>query len=195
MRNAVKRSNNRNAALLDAAAALFANKGYKETTMRDIAQAVGILPGSIYYHYGSKDELLLAIYRAGMTQFIDEFEEEVFVHKTPAARLRAAMISHIKSATREDSYSRVITRVFPSQASKYSDELKHIRDRYEDLFRDLIDEVELPPSVDKTLLRLMIIGAGNYAQYWFTEGDRASADEIGQSFFNFIFGKDTMLND
>ena len=45
---AARRANNRNDLLLDAAAGLFAAKGYRETTMRDIAAASGMLPGNTF---------------------------------------------------------------------------------------------------------------------------------------------------
>ncbi len=60
------RSDNRQPELLDAAAALFAQRGYAATSMRDIALAVKMLPGSMYYHFASKEELLVAVYEAGV---------------------------------------------------------------------------------------------------------------------------------
>ena len=75
MSTAAKRSNNRNEALLDAAAELFSTQGFRETTMRDIAKAAGMLPGSIYYHHGSKDDLLLAVYAAGVDRIVDELDQ------------------------------------------------------------------------------------------------------------------------
>ena len=63
------RGENRREALLDAAAAMFAAKGYDGTSIRDIAGAVGMLPGSLYYHFKSKEELLLAVYRKGVARF------------------------------------------------------------------------------------------------------------------------------
>ena len=51
------------AAILDAAEDLFSAKGFTAVSIRDIAQAAGANPGSISYHFGSKDGLLLEIYR------------------------------------------------------------------------------------------------------------------------------------
>ena len=51
---------NRRQALLDAAAKLFSTQGFVSTSVRDITAAVGMLPGSMYYHFKSKEELVLA---------------------------------------------------------------------------------------------------------------------------------------
>ena len=65
---ATRRSNNRIEPLLDAAAARFAHQGYHETTVREIAADVDMLPGSVYYHFSSKHALLLAVYEEGVNR-------------------------------------------------------------------------------------------------------------------------------
>ncbi|MBB4212645.1 TetR family transcriptional regulator [Rhodothalassium salexigens DSM 2132] len=64
----------RRQALLDAAANLFVAKGYAGTSIRDIAAAVDMLPGSVYYHFASKERLLLAVHREGVAHFTAEVE-------------------------------------------------------------------------------------------------------------------------
>jgi AcrR family transcriptional regulator len=56
------RSDNRLSQILDEAARLFREKGYAATSMRDIAAAVDMLPGSLYYHFAAKEDLLVAVY-------------------------------------------------------------------------------------------------------------------------------------
>ena len=47
--------------ILDAAADLFFHKGFGATTTQDVADAVGLLKGSLYHHIGSKEDLLVGI--------------------------------------------------------------------------------------------------------------------------------------
>lgn len=56
--------------LLAIAAGLFAEKGFKNTTVRDIADAAGILSGSLYHHFDSKESMVDEILRS--------FQEELF---------------------------------------------------------------------------------------------------------------------
>ena len=58
------RADNRLPVVLEAAARLFAQRGYAATSMRDIAQAASMLPGSLYYHFAAKEDLLAAVYEA-----------------------------------------------------------------------------------------------------------------------------------
>ena len=182
MKASAKRSNNRNDALLDAAAELFSTQGFRETTMRDIAKAAGMLPGSIYYHYGSKDDLLLTIYETGVERIVEEFSKAVLPEDKPWERLAVAISAHIGAITRQTPYMRVIIRVLPEHVSKHAAALSHLRRRYEDCFRDLIDGLPLAPHVDRSLLRLMVLGAVNHTQFWFEPGGKRTPSEVGDAF-------------
>ena len=186
MKASAKRSNNRNDALLDAAAELFSTQGFRETTMRDIAKAAGMLPGSIYYHYGSKDDLLLAVYEAGVERIIEEFCKAVLPVEEPWERLCVAFSAHISAITRQTPYMRVINRVLPEHVAKHAASLSRLRQRYEDCFRHLIDGLPLAPSVDRSLLRLMVLGAVNHTQFWFEPNGKRTPSEVGEAFARFL---------
>ena len=181
-----QRSNSRNEALLEAAATLFADQGFKATSMRDIAKSVGMLPGSIYYHFQSKDDLLLTIYRVGVEQITATLEHAIEPLDDPWQRLQAGVAALIRAVTQESTYTRVIFKVTPDEVPKYSGELVAFRDKFEVHFRQLIDDLPVKRWVDKHLLRLMILGAGNHAQLWFSPGGERSAEEIAKQFCRFV---------
>lgn len=68
-------SSGRRAQLLEVAAELFAERGYAATTVRDIADKAGILSGSLYHHFNSKEEMLGEIVRVFLTQLHVRFKE------------------------------------------------------------------------------------------------------------------------
>ena len=79
-------SPDRRAELIEKAARLFGAHGYNKTSMRDISAAFGILHGSIYHHFGSKDELFIAVYSAGVDRFIADVERAVVAYDDPWRR-------------------------------------------------------------------------------------------------------------
>src|ERR1700730_13654130 len=85
------RQDNRRAQLLDAAARLFRERGYHATSMRDIAKAVGMLSGSIYYHFDSKEEMLLAVYEEGERRVAEAVDAAVAGETDPGQRLGGAV--------------------------------------------------------------------------------------------------------
>ena len=182
MKSTLQRSNNRNELLLDAAAELFATQGFRSTTMRDIAKASGMLPGSIYYHYASKEELLIAVYATGVTQIVEAFEKAVSQSDDPWERLGIAISTHIEAITRDSHYMRVINRVLPEHIPNHEIALAKMRAQYETCLQNLIEELPVDPSVDRSLLRLMILGAVNHTQFWFDPAGKLSPAEVGQAF-------------
>ena len=56
------------AKLLSVSARLFAQNGFEATSMRDIAKRAGMLAGSMYYHFPSKNDLIAAVYEAGVAE-------------------------------------------------------------------------------------------------------------------------------
>lgn len=171
------RANNRLRLLLDSAAELFETKGYPATTMRDIAARIGMLPGSIYYHYPNKEALLVAVYEEGVRQLSERVSEAIAGHTDPWARLEAMLATHIEMITEPSPYARVIIRILPGDIPTADDQLVALRREYETILRGLVDALPLPPETDRRLLRLFLVGASNHTPVWYRPGG-ASAREI-----------------
>jgi hypothetical protein len=80
-------------------------------------------------------------------------------------------------------FARGIVRVLPADVPEVARDLRRLRDAYEARFRRLIAALNLAPDVDRTLLRLMLLGALNATQTWFKRAaGRADAGAIGRHF-------------
>ena len=76
--------------ILRAAAELFVKHGYAGTSIRDIAHQVGLLPGSVYHHFPSKEDLFVAIHREGFRQLVNRSENAIRTEADPWLRLELA---------------------------------------------------------------------------------------------------------
>lgn len=164
------RHDNRRQQLLDAAARLFRERGYHVTSMRDIAREVGMLSGSIYYHFPSKEEILLAVYEEGLRHIEERVDAAVAAPNTPWARLEAGCTAHLEAMLELSDYTQVMIRVLPPEGGKVAERLLELRDQYEARFRTLINALELPEGADRRYLRLMLIGGLNWSHVWFHPG-------------------------
>ncbi|MFQ6024246.1 MAG: TetR/AcrR family transcriptional regulator [Acidiferrobacterales bacterium] len=167
---ATPRQDNRRQRLLDAAARLFRSHGYHATSMRDIAKAVGMLPGSIYYHFPSKDELLVTVYKEGVRRITEKVDAVTGRENDPWRRLEAACIAHLETLLDHSDYAQVVIRVLPDDAGPVKPRLIALRDQYEARFKRLVEELDLPPQVDRRYMRLLLIGALNWSQVWYRPG-------------------------
>lgn len=169
---------NRRDALLDAAADLFVIKGYSATSMRDIASAVGMLPGSIYYHFKSKDDLLLEVHREGVRHFHEALEKAIAnAGADPWEKLKAAVCAHANVLLDESRYAQIVTPEFTrSVPEQMRQEMIAERDRYEQIFKAIFDEMPIRTGVDHTHLRLIMFGALNWSINWFKKGKETPED-------------------
>ena len=89
------------ARILDAAAKMFRQKGYAATTLIEIARAAGMQAGSLYYHFGSKDELLEEVLDIGMRRVheaVEESQERLPADSSHRDRIRVAVEAHLPVA-------------------------------------------------------------------------------------------------
>lgn len=163
---------NRRRALLDAAARHFGKRGFEATSIRDIAAAVGMLPGSLYYHFASKEALLLAVHQEGVEHI--QQAVEAALRQAPANpwdRLEAACVAHLVALVGGNEYAQVVTpqftRAMPAALSK---RLIQQRDAYETIFADLVNALTIPRSANVRYLRLALLGSLNWTLTWYHAG-------------------------
>src|ERR1700704_6731641 len=81
--------------LLAVSARLFAKGGFEATSMRDIAGKAGMLAGSMYYHFPSKNDLIAAVYAAGVAEIGTAVDAATARPRAPWPRLEAACVAHL----------------------------------------------------------------------------------------------------
>jgi len=175
------RVDNRLGAVRDAAARLFAERGYAATSMRDIAAACGMLPGSLYYHFAAKEDLLVAVYEAGVEQLTTAVVQAAGV-ADPWARLEAVCAAHLEVLLERRDYAQVLVRVLPSDVSGAAARLRALRADYERNFRECVRALALPAHCDRGMLRLMLLGALNWSCFWFAAGGRETPRTLARKF-------------
>ncbi len=180
------RRHNRLPQLLDEAANAFARRGYAGASLREIVQPIGMLPGSIYYHFPTKDDLLVAVYREGVNRISEKVDAAIQRRHEPWARLEAACIAHLTALLDSTDYSQVVIRVRPGDAPPVAAQLVALRNSYESRFESLVAELPLPKSVAKRDVRLLLMGALNWTQTWFSETGPLTPADIARRFIRLL---------
>jgi AcrR family transcriptional regulator len=181
---------NRRQALISAAAQLFKLKGYDATSTREIAAKVGMQSGSPFYHFGNKQDLLLAVMVEGMRQAIAR-QHKACGQATPAQsareRLRTLIRHHFDVLLGPDSdFIPVMLYEWRSLEPSQRQAITQLKDDYEaawiPVLQALQDSGQLQAPVG--LARLMIFGALNWSVQWYeparknTKSKRATLDEL-----------------
>lgn len=181
-----QRRNNRIEAVLDEAAACFAQNGYGETTMREIATRANMLPGSLYYHFPSKERLLLAVYKTCVARLCESIDAIARTKDSdPWQQLEAVVAVHIRAINDPGDYARVMLRIEPQQLPGIRKELLAERAKYERRFETLVDALPLQTGIDRKLLRLFLLGAANWTRVWFRAGPE-SPDSLARELVRYL---------
>ena len=92
-----KRASSRLPRLLDEAARAFAQRGFAAASVREIVEPVGMLPGSLYCHFATKEALLAAVYKEGVERIGAAVDAAIEPLADPWQRLEAACVAHLAS--------------------------------------------------------------------------------------------------
>ena len=167
---------NRRLDIIRAAARLFGVRGYAGTSMRDIAAAVGMLPGSLYYHFPSKDVLIEEIVIAGSEALSVRVEAVLAGLSDPWARLEQACITHLETHLSDWGFATVIgIESLKSPPALRARLVAHL-DRYEKLFVEMVAALDLPPQVDRSIYRLSLLSTLNAVEFWYRPGGKTPED-------------------
>ena len=128
--------------ILDAALRLFREKGFDETTMRDVATAAGVATGAAYYYFRSKQDLVMGFYVRTAEASRDVLAEQIEGSKDLRKRLRA-IIEH--KFDQFDEHRRLMTALLKAGVdprdplSPFGDETKSLRDEHIAYFRQALE--------------------------------------------------------
>lgn len=169
--------------ILDAAMHLFSQHGYSGTTMRDIAKAVGVLPGSLYAHIDSKETLLVEIVEGGIDKFLAIGTVRDLASGSSETRMRAAIKAHVAVVAENPERTLV---VFHQWRYLTGDNLTHAiekRRRYEQTFAKILSEGvktgDFGAALDIRIAVFAILGALNWTPEWYSPRGALGVEEIG----------------
>jgi TetR/AcrR family transcriptional regulator, cholesterol catabolism regulator len=176
--------------LLAAASEVLKEKGLDATSINDIAERMGTDRASVYYYYGSKQEIFLALVRQAVQEVV-LLAEGIAQAKGPSTdRLEHLIRSQLAAYERHYPYIQLyiqedMNRV-PGDGTAAGEELKELGLRYEAaiecITRDGIAAGEFRADLDARLVAFAVLGAMNWTHRWFSPGGRLTGEQIGASF-------------
>lgn len=183
--------------IVNAAVALFRERGYRRTTLADIAEAIGAERASLYYYFSSKDEIL----NAAVTPVVlrnTAVAEELRVSPEPApVKLRKLIVGLLASYA--ENYPLLffyleenLSHVAESQEA-WAAEMRAVNRRYagaiEAIIRDGIAEGTLRPLADPRILANGLMGTVSWTHRWYNP-NRVSTDAvtIGEVYADLLLG-------
>ncbi|WP_247595946.1 MULTISPECIES: TetR/AcrR family transcriptional regulator [unclassified Rhodococcus (in: high G+C Gram-positive bacteria)] len=177
--------------LLELAATLFAERGMRATTVRDIADAAGILSGSLYHHFDSKESMVDEILRGFLDELFDSYHKIVAEGLGPRETLEGLVVASFEAIDRSH-----------SAVAIYQDEAKHLvgTERFEYItgrnseFHELwngvvergIADGSFRPDVDVELVYRFMRDTVWVAVRWYRPGGKLTAEAVAQQYLAIV---------
>jgi AcrR family transcriptional regulator len=172
--------------IIDAAAHLFAQRGYHATGTAELCEAVGLGKGSLYYYVESKENLLYLIHERVMDRIL-EFATRMAALEAPAAdRLRQLGREQIGIIATYPDHVWVFLHEHRAFTGRRAEEFSASRRTYEAAIEKILSdgvaagEFTIP---DVRLATLGWLGMHNYTYLWFRPGRRLSPERLADSFY------------
>ena len=169
--------------LLAAAAHLFRSKGFERTTVRDLAQEVGIQSGSIFHHFKTKEEILRCVMEEVIHFNTDRLREGLEKSSSPRDKLLALIRSELHSINCETGEAMAVL-IFEWRCLKpeSQEHILGLRSDYEQLWLDTLQEAQqsglIAPQRDLFVLRRLMAGAISWSHYWYKPDGEIKLEQL-----------------
>jgi TetR/AcrR family fatty acid metabolism transcriptional regulator len=138
--------------IIDAAAKVFARKGFYKAKVSEIAQEAGIADGTIYIYFDHKDDILISLFEEKMKEVLDNMRKEISVESDPLKKIEKFALVHLKLIKDNKDMAEII-QVELRQSSKFMKNYRNPRFfEYLDLIGDIIREGKQKGAVREDIL-------------------------------------------
>lgn len=178
--------------IYEAAARVFCERGFGQSSMADVAAAMDMTKAGIYHHISSKDELLFGIMSYGMDLFEERVLDRVEQIRDPLERLRATIRGHVLLVTRDRPKEVTVILNEPlSLREDYRAQIDKRKRRYvrflNQTFRELARK-GLTRDVDPRVATFALLGMINWIYQWYGPGGRLRDTEIAEAYIDLFLG-------
>jgi AcrR family transcriptional regulator len=179
------------AQILRTAADLFRERGYRATTLDNIAGRLGMSKASLYKYFRAKEEMLAAISRETIETFIRELTLVLDSDLPPEEKLRRVVREHVRFVIGNRSFLTVFFSEEANLPPRFARALAAQKNRYDKGVESIVEDGirrgvfrEMSPR----LVVFAVLGMVNWVYKWYNPAGRWGADEIATAFLALVEG-------
>jgi AcrR family transcriptional regulator len=169
---------------------LFSEKTYPAVGMRDISDAVGLLPGSLYVHIKSKEELLLNIVERGIFNYLSALTPIAESDAPAAERLHKMVLTYMQVLDSSLDQTKVAIFQWRYLTEPSRQRIIELRAQFRQLFvgliQDGISSGEFAALRHPSIVAIGIIGLLNSTMHWYSPSGQVSAVDIGEELTSMV---------
>lgn len=174
--------------ILDAAAVLFAQAGYANVKMMDIAKACGASKSMLYHYFPKKEDVLFEIMKEQLQSYLEATEAVVARPSPPEERLREFVTMWMRKASEARARITVLMYEYKFLPKRQRNIVNEVARRLIERVAELVSHVnpalkQVGPSHHRTYT-LLLFGLLNWTEVWFRSTGPLGPDEMADTIFN-----------
>ena len=158
------------ARILREASTIFAEKGYHQASIRDIAAATGASLSGLYYYFKSKEELLFLIQSHCFETILERFRRDASDVDDPRARLRIFIRNHLRFFANNMAEMKVLSHEAESLTGAYREKITAVKREYTKEAGRIVASLRLREGVDGRVATFSLFGMMNWIYNWYRPG-------------------------
>ncbi|NMH98725.1 TetR/AcrR family transcriptional regulator [Pseudonocardia acidicola] len=164
---------------------IFSRRGFRATSMNEIAAAVGLSKPTLYHYFRSKEELLVRIYSDVLDESLEMGRETVAAAASPLDAIRDLISSRVAYTCHNQALLKVCFEEEHELPAELSAEVLSRRRAFENLFLTAVQEhLEQHPGLNlgmtPSIYANMCLGAVNWSYKWFRPAGPSTPEELGR---------------
>ena len=175
----------------EAAARLFAEKGYHATRIQDIADELGMLKGSLYYYFSSKEDLLIKITEGHIGRIYHAIKSIVETGYPTRQKLLLSIDEHLRMFLEHVHVYTIFAKenleeIDPKLAELVRDMNRAYQELWMQMLQEGIDNGAFRADLNPHLVMRAILGMNNYTSAWYDSTGEVSIRELARQFADLI---------
>ncbi len=179
--------------IVDAAAKIFAQKGYGHARLTDIATEAQSHAGGIYYYFASREELVEEVLRRSTERTIQAVNAQLNAlpgSATSRDKVEAAIVGQMEEILSHDSYTAAFLKIFPQVPESVKKRHRPVLRQFFEIWRKIIHDGqaagEIRSDIDPAVIRLSIVGSIQWSIEW-ADPKKSDAKTLGKAMANLHF--------
>jgi len=176
--------------ILKSAAIAFRRFGYHGATVQQIAAALHMKKGNLYYYYRNKEEILLACHQYSLDRLLALLEDVEHSDAPPDEKLRRLIVSFVHTIL-DELHGTALFLDLEALTASHRRQVIARRDQFDHGMRRVIEDgvhTGVFGSIDPKLLSFAILGAVNWIPRWYQPNGPSSSQEIADQFAEYLIG-------
>ncbi|WP_144839633.1 TetR/AcrR family transcriptional regulator [Metaplanococcus flavidus] len=169
---------------------LFERKGFSETSIQDIVEALNVTKGTFYYYYSSKEQLLMEIHKEYIDDLLQRQRRIIDSGGSQKDKLKSVIHLLISDIARNGDSGKVFFREMRHLTEDNATDIKKRREQFrhniEEILRHGAESGEFRKQLRPDITALAVLGITNWTYQWFNAKGELTADELAEIYSSIV---------